>query len=73
MFALVTANLRLPTLNRLYPKLIDILENNGIIVISGLKKDELGTITEKYGPRFERKWAETEKDWAGAVFAKRGI
>lgn len=67
-FALVTANLRLPTLKMLRRNLIDIIEKNGIVVVSGLKADELGAITDKYAPRFRRGWAETEKDWAGAVF-----
>ncbi len=71
-FALVVANLRLPTLNRLYPKLVDITGKNGFLVVSGLKTDELGIFTKKYeGTRFERKWSETENDWAGAVFFKR--
>lgn len=71
-FSLIIANLRYPTIKRLYPHLTQICAKEGYIVISGIKefeeKDLLDTYTQK---NFTNKWKEAEKDWVGMVLKKK--
>ena len=71
-FQLITANLRYPTLKKLFPKINEITAKNGAVVVSGLKTYEAGRLiniyTEKY---FKLEWNLNEKDWAGLVFVKQ--
>jgi ribosomal protein L11 methyltransferase len=68
-FAVVTANLRLPTLISLRHFLKTHMETGGVLVVSGIKIDEVPIIKaayKEYG--FACPWEKGEKDWAGLVF-----
>jgi ribosomal protein L11 methyltransferase len=70
-YKLISANLRLPTLKRLSPKLTELLEQDGIVVISGIKGPETPDLVHTLDQNgFPCVWEETEKDWAGLVFKK---
>lgn len=68
-FSLVTANLRTPTLKQLKPMLTGCIRDPGIIVMSGIKTDEVAGIKAVYkASRLSCQWEESEKNWAGLVF-----
>ena len=70
-YDVITANLRFPTLIRLCVKLSEITSDNGFIVLSGVKTDELGTLLETYHAQsFVCIWKGNSKEWIGAVFKK---
>ncbi len=73
-FSLIIANLRYPTLRKLSSHLDAITEANGLIILSGIKTNEipdlLSVYTEVHG--FRCIWKETEKDWGGVVLTKKG-
>jgi len=71
MFYLVCANLRYPTLMGMCDHISKIVENGGVIVVSGLKDTEIDSTKQAYERsamnmvnRFE------EKGWASLVFQK---
>ncbi len=70
-FTLITANLRCPTLKKIYPAIAKITKEGGAVVLSGVKTDEVSELidiyTEKY---FEYNWEECEKGWACLLFLK---
>ncbi|MDY6791428.1 MAG: 50S ribosomal protein L11 methyltransferase [Thermodesulfobacteriota bacterium] len=71
VFSMVTANLRYPTLKRLLPHLYDIIHKKGILVLSGIKTDELANLLDIYREKaFLCRWKEVEQAWAGVVFEK---
>ncbi|MBW2010268.1 MAG: 50S ribosomal protein L11 methyltransferase [Deltaproteobacteria bacterium] len=70
-FTLVTANLRYPTIKRIYSKIAEITEPAGGVVVSGIKEEEVPELLDIYTEKhFECKWKECEKSWAGLVFIK---
>ncbi|MDM8543677.1 50S ribosomal protein L11 methyltransferase [Desulfococcaceae bacterium HSG9] len=70
-YDVITANLRFPTLMRLCAKLFEITSDNGFIVLSGVKTDEIDTLLDAYQAKgFVCIWKENSKDWVGAVFQK---
>lgn len=70
-FSMVTANLRYPTLKRLSSLIAEKTQQDGAVVISGIKSDEVPHTLDAYGRRgFCRAWDETEKGWAGLVLVK---
>lgn len=70
-FSLIIANLRYPTIKRLYPHLTQVTAKEGYIVISGIKEFEEKELLDIYTQKhFTNKWKETEKDWVGMVFKK---
>ena len=72
-FSLITANLRYPTLLSLYPVISRINKSNQVVVLSGLKMEEIFDIIISYGQNNYRcVWKRDEKDWAGLVLV-RGI
>ncbi len=70
-FALILANLRYPTLKSLYPKITEITESGGVVVVSGIHQDELADLLSCYAPNFICEWQKSEKNWSAAVFQKR--
>lgn len=71
VYSLITANLRLPDIMKLYPIITKASDTNGIVVISGLRPDETDAVTECYTQRhFICFWQKEEKGWAGLVFQK---
>ncbi|RZB33824.1 MAG: ribosomal protein L11 methyltransferase [Desulfobacteraceae bacterium Eth-SRB2] len=70
-FSLITANLRYPTLKRLCSLISKITEQPGIVVVSGIKTDEVTDILESYTRKgFRCTWKAVEKEWAGMVFVR---
>jgi ribosomal protein L11 methyltransferase len=70
-FPLITANLRYPTLKRLCSHISKLTEKPGIVVISGIKTDEVADILNSYTQKgFSCAWKAVEKDWAGMVFVR---
>ena len=68
-FSLITANLRYPTLKRLCSHISKITEKPGMVVVSGIKTDEVTDILNSYTQKgFSCAWKAFEKDWAGMVF-----
>jgi len=73
-FSLITANLRYPTLSLLFSHLTEITDRNGVVILSGIKADELTDLLRVYtGKHFECRWREIEKDWAGVVMQRREL
>ena len=71
LYFVITANLRFPTLMRLCAKLYEITSDNGFVVLSGVKTDELDKLLETYQAKgFVCIWKEHNKKWVGAVFKK---
>ena len=69
---MVTANLRYPTIKRLLPYMYDIIHKNGILVLSGIKTDEMKNLLDSYQEKaLLCRWKEVEQDWAGVVFEKK--
>lgn len=67
-FTIITANLRYPTLVRLAGTLVSHLAPAGLLVLSGIKTDELSFIMKVYGEKgFVCRWQATEKGWVGLV------
>lgn len=70
-FSLITANLRYPTLNKLYSRLDHITEHKAGVVISGLKASEMPDVQKVYTQRlFKLERSEVEKGWGAMVFEK---
>ena len=70
-FTLILANLRYPTLKRLYSHIVEITEKDGSVIVSGIKTGEVSDLlyifTQKY---FRCVWQEFEEDWAGLAFVR---
>lgn len=70
-FSLITANLRYPTLARLYSRINHITEDQAVVVISGLKTSEMPDVQKLYTQRlFKLESGEVEKGWGAMVFEK---
>ena len=70
-FALIVANLRLPTLIRYQSPFSDLTDAGGVVVLSGIKSEEASEIERYYGrPPFRRKWRSEENGWVSFVFKK---
>ncbi len=70
-FSLITANLRYPTLSKLYSRLDHITEHKAVVVISGLKTSEMPDVQKLYTQRlFKLERSEVEKGWGAMAFKK---
>ncbi|MGD9384672.1 MAG: 50S ribosomal protein L11 methyltransferase [Desulfobacterales bacterium] len=70
-FFLITANLRYPTLERLCSHISKITKKPGMVVVSGIKTDEVTDILNSYTRKgFSCGWKAFEKEWAGLVFVR---
>ncbi len=68
-FSLIIANLRYPTIKRLCSHISKITEKQGMVVVSGIKTDEVPDILNTFTQKgFSCTWKEFEKDWVGLVF-----
>jgi len=74
-FALITANLRLPTLNQLFPQILRLSERNCGLVLSGIHCDEKSDLLNAYERQnFSCIWQKEEKDWAAlALFRRKAV
>ncbi|MFC1856946.1 50S ribosomal protein L11 methyltransferase [Thermodesulfobacteriota bacterium] len=71
-YCLISANLRYPTLKKLYPQMQKMVTQQGHLVLSGIKAEEVAGLLNLYTKsRFDLQWQETEQDWAGVVLQKR--
>jgi len=69
-FSLIMANLRYPTIKRLCSHILKITEKQGMVVVSGIKTDEVTDILNTFTKKgFSCPWKAVEKDWVGMVFA----
>ena len=67
-FDLITANLRYPTLTKLVKNIRSLCKACGIIILSGIKRDEIPAIRKAYPEKqFHTIWSVHEKGWAGLV------
>ncbi|UCF90924.1 MAG: 50S ribosomal protein L11 methyltransferase [Desulfobacterales bacterium] len=70
-FAMLTANLRYPTLKKNASRLDDLTLANGILVLAGMRDDELEDLLASYAARhFACLWQGTELGWGGVVLQK---
>jgi ribosomal protein L11 methyltransferase len=70
-FSVITANLRTPSLIRLCHSFSERIIENGLIILSGIKVDEVVDLLAIYAKnRFYCRWREIEHDWAGIVLKK---
>lgn len=70
-FALITANMRYPTIKRLSARIAQLTRTGGVLIVSGIKIDEVSDIIRVYAQHcFECIWKAHEKDWAGLVLAR---
>lgn len=69
-FSLITANLRAPTLKELKPRLLPLLLlDGGVLILSGIKKEEIFDIRRHYESNvLPFRWEANEKDWAALIF-----
>ena len=71
--SLISANLRYPTLKRLASRMTEITGNNGAIVVSGIKTEEINNLVDIFTDKgFKFSWKESEKGWAGLAFDRGG-
>ena len=62
-FSIITANLRYPTLRRLCRRMVEKMEKGGLLVISGVKTDEIPGLLNTYEQHHLRcVWKKIEKD-----------
>jgi ribosomal protein L11 methyltransferase len=70
-YTMVLANLRYPSLKRLYPRLTEVTAEEGTLILSGIKKDEVDDLLGVFAKsRFKCLWSDHELDWAGLVLQK---
>jgi ribosomal protein L11 methyltransferase len=70
-FTMVLANLRYPSLKRLYPRLTEVTAQGGVLILSGIKNDEVADLLEVYTKcRFKCLWSVDELGWTGVVLEK---
>ncbi len=71
VFAIVLANLRYPTLKKLFPQILKLTDSGGGVVLSGFRPHERADLMELYTARyFKSIWTADENDWAAAVLKK---
>ena len=71
IFFSVIANLRLPTLKAYFRRMVDLMDTNGFLILSGIKTKEikpLQKVSEKHGMAVY--WEGIEKEWAGLVLSR---
>jgi ribosomal protein L11 methyltransferase len=70
-FSIVTANLRYPTLIRLYPLMLKLTVKGSMLVLSGIKIPEANGLSLLYTEKhFMVSREESEKDWCAFVFRR---
>jgi ribosomal protein L11 methyltransferase len=71
-FTLVLANLRYPSLKKLFARITDVTENRGALILSGIKNGEVDDLLEVYTKTyFKALWTATEFGWASVVLQKK--
>lgn len=68
-YSLITANLRYPTLKRICPHMVRVMQKKGSVVVSGIKEDEIDDLLNTFTQNsFQYTWKAGEKGWVGLVF-----
>ena len=71
-FSMVLANLRYPSLIKLFVRLTEVTDKRGTLILSGIKNSEVADLLEVYTKTcFECLWKVKELDWAGVVLQKK--
>ena len=71
-FSLVLANLRYPSLKKLFVRLTDVTKKGGVLILSGIKKSEMADLLETYTQiNYKTLWMSDELGWAGVALQKR--
>jgi ribosomal protein L11 methyltransferase len=72
-FTMVMANLRYPSLIKLFARLTKVTDKRGILILSGIKNGEVADLLEVYTKTyFKCLWTVNELDWRGVVLQKIG-
>jgi len=72
-FTMVLANLRYPSLKKLFARLTEVTDKKGTLILSGLKNGEVDLLLEVYTKTcFKCVWTVNELGWAGVVLQKLG-
>ncbi|WP_373497781.1 50S ribosomal protein L11 methyltransferase [Desulfococcus sp.] len=70
-FALITANLRFPTLRRILTEMLRLSAPRAAWVVSGIRSGEVRPLREEYAAcGLECRWQAEEKDWAALAFER---
>ena len=70
-FIMITANLRLPGLVQLSRRCVERISDEGCIVLSGLRVEEIQRLVDIYSQyQFTPCWQADENGWAGIVFVR---
>jgi ribosomal protein L11 methyltransferase len=70
-YMMVLANLRYPSLKRLYGRLTEVTAERGTLILSGIRNDEVEDLLGEYTKsRFKYLWSDHELGWAGVVLQK---
>ncbi len=70
-FSMVTANLRFPSLKKLYPQILKLTDSGGSVVLSGFRPHERADLINLYTARyFKSIWTADENDWAVAALKR---
>ena len=70
-FSLIIANLRYPTVRKIYPRIRQITEKGSRVVISGIKIQEASDFLDFYTEdTFEVVWRKAEKGWEGIALKR---
>ena len=74
-FFMITANLRLPTIDRLLQQLFDGIGTHGFLVLSGIKVAELNLLKRAVQPiaAVEPVWQAEKQGWAALAIKKRSV
>jgi len=71
LFAIISANLRFPTLKNLAPLFRKITEPHALLILSGVRTWELNNLMDHYlSHGFNCTWTQNRKGWSGAIFQK---
>jgi len=71
-FDLIIANLRYPTLIKLFKNILSLSNECGIIILSGIKIDEIPAIQKIYAEKhFNYIWSGKEQGWVSLAFQKK--
>ncbi len=69
-FSMITANLRLPTLRRIFPEMLRLSRPGAAWIVSGIRPEEIRPLKAQYAGAGRRcLWEAVEKDWAALVLA----
>jgi ribosomal protein L11 methyltransferase len=70
-FTMVIANLRYPSLIKMFTRLTEVTDKSGTLILSGIRNGEVDDLLEVYTQTyFECLWTVNEVGWAGVVLQK---